>query len=505
MTEFQHDSEIQPTRGPWWRDRRKIVPIAAVVLLLAIVLIWRKCSGGTPAAEETAIVVSVQVAKAERTTIANDITTVATLEPRNQADIMPKVSAQIREMGLIVNRNVRAGDILAVLESRDLSAQRSEAAAAVRETAATLQTTAHGSVPLTDAQDRKSVRDAEALVENTKKTLERRRKLFDEGGISKKDLEASELAVVNAEDDLRLAETTARLHSGVTNAGDVTVAQAKEQQARDRLANLEAQLGYAVIRAPFSGVVTEQFQHQGDFANPGTKMLTIADPSTLIAKTEVGEATAATLKPGDLVQLRPDARPDLVVTGTVSLVGRGADVQSRSVEVWVTVPNPTGLLRPNGVARVVIAAQTTPNALVVPSAAVTLDASNGNSGTVMVVDAQSVAHEVHVTTGIRSGGRTQILSGLSGGETVVTEGNYGLPDGTKVSVVGANAKHASLPRAALWSARGSAAAFVAGHETRVSRDGAHSGVRILVSSALVATKAAAEPRALQSAAALGNA
>jgi hypothetical protein len=52
----------------------------------------------------------------------------------------------------------------------------------------------------------------------------------------------------------------------------------------------------------------------------------------------------------------------------------------------------------------------------------------------MVVDAQSVAHEVHVTTGIRSAGRTQILSGLKGGETVVTEGNYGLPDGTKVAV-----------------------------------------------------------------------
>ena len=52
----------------------------------------------------------------------------------------------------------------------------------------------------------------------------------------------------------------------------------------------------------------------------------------------------------------------------------------------------------------------------------------------MVVDAQSVAHEVHVTIGIKNNTRTQIASGLRGGETVVTEGNYGLPDGTKVSV-----------------------------------------------------------------------
>ncbi|HEV7922274.1 MAG TPA: biotin/lipoyl-binding protein, partial [Thermoanaerobaculia bacterium] len=90
----------------------------------AIAVVLLGC--GQSANQEAPVVVSVQVAKAERTTISNDITTVASLVPRNQADIMPKVSAQIREMGILVNRTVRAGDILAVLESRDLSAQRAE-------------------------------------------------------------------------------------------------------------------------------------------------------------------------------------------------------------------------------------------------------------------------------------------------------------------------------------------------------------------------------------------
>jgi hypothetical protein len=52
----------------------------------------------------------------------------------------------------------------------------------------------------------------------------------------------------------------------------------------------------------------------------------------------------------------------------------------------------------------------------------------------MVVDANSVAHEVHITTGAHDRARTQITSGLKGGETVVIEGNYGLPDGTKITV-----------------------------------------------------------------------
>ena len=413
---------------------RKVVIGAAVVLLLVAVVVWRGCHKAAGEEEAGDITASVQVAKAERGAIANDITAVATLTPQRQADLMPKVSAQIVSMPLLVNRVVGAGDLLAVLEARDLSAQRAEAQAALQEAEAGVQTTANGAVPLTNAQDRKSVRDAQATVDNARKTYERRKVLFDQGGISKKDLEASQLAVTMAEDDLRAAESAAALHGRVTNPGDVRIAEAKARGARDRLANLHAQLSYTNVRAPFAGVITEQFQHQGDFANPSTKMLTIVDASTLIAKMEVSDSVAATLHAGNRVHVVPDDANERAVDGTISLVGRGADAQSRSVEVWVVVPNGDGHLRANGIARVTIAAQAKNDAVVVPSSAVTLDATNGNAGTVMVVDAQSIAHEVHVTTGMRSGGRTEIVNGLRGGEVVVTEGNYGLPDGTRVAV-----------------------------------------------------------------------
>ena len=421
-------------RGVWWRDRRVIIVAATIVILLLVVLAWRSCHAGAAAEGEGNIVVSVQVAKAERGAISNEITAIATLAPRREATVSPKIAAPIAQMPLLTNRPVHAGDVLAVLESRDLSAQRAEAAAAVTEADATLHSTADGSVPLTNAQDTKAIRDARGALDNARKTYDRRKVLFDQGGISKKDLEASQLAVTQAEDDVRLAEASTSAHRSVTNPGDIRVAEAKAQQARGRLGNLNAQLGYAIIRAPFDGVVTQQFQYQGELANPGGKLLTIADTSNLIAKMQVGEETATRLKVGDDVRVLPDDRPGESFPGTINLVGRAADPQSHSVEVWVLVPNPGGRLRPNGVAKVVIAAQPAAGAVIVPSAAVTLDATNGNSGTVMVVDDKSVAHEVHVTIGVRSGGRMQILSGLHGGETVVTEGNYGLPDGTKVAV-----------------------------------------------------------------------
>jgi HlyD family secretion protein len=432
-------------QSAWWRTRRFIIAAATIIALLLIFLFWRGCHTSV-AAGDTVVEVSVQVAKAERGTIANEITTVATLAARKEAAVSPKVSAIIAQMPLLTNRPVRAGDVLAVLESRDLAAQRAEAAAAVTEMETTAHTTASGNVPITNAQDSKAVRGARANLDTQRKTYERRQTLFDQGGISKKDLEASALAVTQAEDDLRVAEASSSAHLGVTNPGDIRVAESKAKQARDRLANLDAQLSYTVIRAPFSGVVTQQFQYQGELANPSGKLLTIADTSGLIAKMQVAQETATKLKVGDSVIVQPDDLPGQSFPGTINLVGRAADPQSRSVEVWVAVANPGGTLRPNGVAKVVIAAQPTDNAIVVASAALTLDATNGNSGTVMVVDNKSIAHEVHVTIGVRSSGRTQITSGLKGGETVVIEGNYGLPDGTKVTIANNAAEGAPAPQ-----------------------------------------------------------
>jgi len=100
----------------------------------------------------------------------------------------------------------------------------------------------------------------------------------------------------------------------------------------------------------------------------------------------------------------------------------------------VTLANGAGQLRANGAAQITVSANSKSDAIVVPASAVTLDASNANEGTVMVVDAQSIAHETKVTVGIRTSDKMEITSGLQGGETVVIEGNFSLPDGTKVEI-----------------------------------------------------------------------
>src|ERR1043165_5575835 len=135
------DEEVDRLLESQRRDRivrqRNIVLIVAGVALVALVLaaliVWRVRSSKNEAEEEVTPTVSIEVAKAEKGPIAAPVTAVGTIWPREKADVSAKVSAQIKSMALLKNKVVRAGQIIAVLESRDLQAQRAEAVAALNE------------------------------------------------------------------------------------------------------------------------------------------------------------------------------------------------------------------------------------------------------------------------------------------------------------------------------------------------------------------------------------
>ncbi|HEY8205363.1 MAG TPA: efflux RND transporter periplasmic adaptor subunit, partial [Pyrinomonadaceae bacterium] len=415
------------------RQRNALVIIAAVAFIffaLAILIVWRWKKSTETESEVTDVVVSVKVAKAEKGSIAAQVVAVGTIWPRDKADVAAKISAQIRKMALLKNKVVRAGEVIAVLESRDLLAQRAEAVAALNQARAEERSLVSGTIPKTNAEDQKALLDARAKVNNTRATYERRRVLYERGGISKKDLEASELELTTAEDELRLEEQTVALRARSLNPNDRALAAAKVNEAQQHVANLDAQLSYATIRAPITGIVTDQFQYEGEFAASGAKLVTIADISTVIVKAPFSDTVAAQLKVGDAASVLPTDTSAEEMRGQISLLSRSADPTSRTVEVWVTLANGAGLLRANGAAQVTVFANSKNDAIIVPASAVTLEASNANEGTVMVVDAQNIAHETKVTIGIRTADKIEIVEGLQGGETVVIEGNYALPDGT---------------------------------------------------------------------------
>src|SRR5947209_8858533 len=400
------------------RRRRALVIITALLILLLIfaaILIWRSRKSAETASEESSVVVSVRVARVERQTIASQVSALGTIFPREQAQVSAKISAQIKQMPILKNRVVHAGDVIAVLESGDLQAQRNEAAAALGEARANQQSVTTGTIPQNNAQDQKALRDARASVANARATYERRLALYQRGGISKKELEASQLDLTKAEDDLRLAEQTVALRVQSLNPNDRTQAAARVNQAEQHLRALDAQLSYATVRAPITGVVTDQALYEGSFVSSGTTLVTIADISQEIVKAPFADTVAAQLKVGDAAAVLPTNAPGEQMKGQVTLISRAVDPANRTVEVWVTLGNDAGQLRANGAAQVTVSTNEKQDALVVPASAVTLDAANSNEGTVMVVDATSVAHETKVAVGARSGNVIGITSGLQEG------------------------------------------------------------------------------------------
>lgn len=412
----------------------RVVMVSFIAILIAAAMVYRLWPQHAAEEEAEAVVVSVQTAKAEHQPLSAQSVALGTIFPKQQATISAKISAPIAQMQLLKNKVVAAGAPIAVLESRDLQAQRTEAAAALDEARGALRALSSGAIPQGNAQAEKDLRDAQAMVENTRAILERRRVLFERGGISKKELEAAQLAFTTAEDQLRLAESTVNLRRVAINPNDRAQAELKIRQAEERLANLAAQVSYATIVAPFTGVITDQFQYKGEFAAAGARLVTLADLSEVIVKAPFPDTVAAQLHVGDMATVNPTDLPGEQFHGRVSLVSRASDPANRSVEIWVSLDNRQGRLRANGAAQVVVATKVVAAALVVPAAAVTLEASNANEGTVMVVDDKSIAHETKVVIGVRTSDRIEIVSGLKGGETVVVEGAYALPDGAKVQV-----------------------------------------------------------------------
>lgn len=413
------------------------VIILAVLLIAAFLYIERTrttIEKTDAPAEKEETVVSVKVAKAEKDSIAREDTALGTVAPAEQTTVSASISAQIKQMRLLKNAFIQKGDVLAVLASQDLQGQRNEAQAAVQEARLNLETLQKVTIPQTAAQTEKDLSDAKAGADNARATYERRKELYAKGGISLKELESSHLALTNAENNLRLVRQNSGLNKSAVNPNARAIAENKIRQAEARLKTIDAQASLAEVRAPITGIVTDQFQFEGDFAAQGARLVTISDIGTVIIKANFADSVAAGLKTGDAVTVYPTGLPDERMGGTVTLISHSTDPQNRTVEVWANFANGGGRLRAGDAVQFVVSSQSVSDAIVVPAAAVQLEAANSDEGVVMTVDKDSIAHETKVKIGIKSGGKVQILEGLEGGETVVIEGNYSLPDGTRVEV-----------------------------------------------------------------------
>jgi RND family efflux transporter MFP subunit len=183
-------------------------------------------------------------------------------------------------------------------------------------------------------------------------------------------------------------------------------------------------LQYAELRAPFTGVITDQFQYGGDLGQPTSPIFTLVDLSVVLARAQVPDADVSQIKLGQACQFAETA-------GRVTVINRAVDQQRRTVEVTCEIAQPPLSLRAGAFGSVTFQTGRRQEAVLVPLSALQLEEGT-RKGIALVVDSQGAARRREVEVGDAQGEKRVVLTGLKAGETVVIEGGYELPDGTPV-------------------------------------------------------------------------
>jgi RND family efflux transporter MFP subunit len=412
---------------------------AAVVIIFAGCVVLGCCSKQE---SEPQPLVTVQAVTVMKQSLQQVVIAEAVLFPKNEAAITPKVVAPVSRFYVNRGTRVHKGELLAVLENRDISASVTENKGALEQAQAQYEVTTRASLPDDLKKAELDANAAREALDAQQKLYDSRKKLFEEGALPRKELDAAAVALAQSRAQSDVAQQHLASLQAVGKQATVKSAAGQLASAEGKYKGAQAQLSYTEIRSPIDGVVTDRPVWPGETPPSGTPLLIIMDTSSVVARTHIPQEQAASLKPGDpATMIAPDAPP---VSGKVSIVSPALDQGSTTVQVWVEADNKSGVLRPGSTVRVQILARTIDDALAVPEQALLKSPENATS--VMVVDHQGKAHKREVKTGIHSGDLVQITNGLLPGDIVVTTGAYGLPDDTQVKV----AIGQQTPKASSW-------------------------------------------------------
>ena len=325
---------------------------------------------------------TVKVYKVKRQKISEKLHFTGLIEPWRKIDITPEIAGKVAKIYVNEGDKVVKGQLLAELETRATRLQLEQAQAALAV--------------------------AEANFKDAKRNMDRMERLRQEKAVSEQQYEKIKLAYEGAE--------------------------ARLQQAQAALNLAKHQLEVSLMRAPFSGVVASKNADVGDVINPmmgsfspTSGVLTLVDFSKVKIEIEVSQNDIVHIKKGQTSWIKISALPDKVFPGKVSLVNLAADPVSKKFKIEITAANPDLLLRPNTFGQVTLEISSREQALVVPQKAVL-------EGNYVFVAEGNKAIKRKVSLGLQNSDLVEIVKGVSEGELVIVEGNYGLEDQSAIDI-----------------------------------------------------------------------
>ncbi len=369
------------------------------VLLLAGAIFLHGCSS---AEKEPTPLVSVQVTPAKRGPIQLEVSSDAVVYPLQQAILTPKITSTIAKFYVQRGTHVKQGQLLALLENRDLAGAAE--------------------------QSRGEFDQAEATQQ---KVYDARKQLYEQGALPRRDFDTADVALAQARSTNEQAQKQLADLQRLGKEQALKSASGQLSAAKGKYLNAQAQLSYSEIRSPIDGVVTDRPQFQGELAAANQPLLTVMNTSKLIAKAHISQTEAVLLKVGNKAEIELPGL-DEPIKAKVTLVSPALDPGSTTIEVWVESTKPNPALKPGMNARVNVIAKSEENALVIPASAVYKSEEAGDF--VMLAGADKKAHLTKVKIGIKNKELAQIESGIKENDSVITVGGYALPDGTQIKI-----------------------------------------------------------------------
>ncbi len=392
--------------------RHKFIVLGVVVALFLIVagLVARRARAGSDNNEseanaDVAHAPYAAVAPVKRETIATSLSIAGQFIPYQNVELHAKVAGYIRSINVDIGDHVHQGQVLAVLEIPELTAQVDEAKAGVHHAEEEIQR-AHSDVLRAQADNVALHANADRLV-NTNKARP--------GLIAQQELDDA-----TAKDRASQAQVEAAKSALGAAQQQLEVARADQQ-------HYSALSDYARITAPYDGVVTWRFSDTGALVQAGTSntsglpVVTIAQVDVLRLRIPVPESIAAKVKIGDSADVHVQATGEHF-TGKVARFTDSLDTSTRTMQVEIDVPNSNYHLQPGMYADVTLSANSRPNALTIPIEAI--QRADSGKTRVLVLDGQNRLQTREVQVGIESSNNVEILAGLTEGERVIV-GNLG--------------------------------------------------------------------------------
>jgi HlyD family secretion protein len=416
------------------------------------------CNDDAPVETQATSDPVVAVVVPEVKTIARTTTQPATVHAYHEAQIYAKVSGYLDELKTEIGQTVSKDDPLGIIsvpemekskekqkaeidrqvaEERKAAANVKLAAAQVAAAKATLnRAQADVSTAAADLRADKleldRVKDLVEMKAVAARLLDEATKKFESSTAAKESADAAKTSVA--------AAVTVAEEQAIVAKAEEDAAKAQTEVARRELEELDVLIGYATLKSPFDGVVTQRHVDPGDLVrNTQTSSESSRQPLFEVSQVDnvrvriaVAEHEAALANEGDKVSLKLRSLSGPPIEGVIKRVAKRLDIATRTMLVEVEFENPDGLLLPGMYGEATINLEEMSDALVLPATAVRYD-KTGNSS-VYVVGANDTISIVKVKTGFDNGKQIQILSGLDSTARVVNGSRKSLKKGQKVKV-----------------------------------------------------------------------